>query len=72
LILPGLRVIYDIIAENFKPRRTVVVASGLAFGREKSIAALQGIWVASLRSWRMIIAFSGCNRSLEVNIVWSR
>lgn len=32
LILPGLRLIYDIIAKNFKPGRTVVAASGLAFG----------------------------------------
>jgi UDP:flavonoid glycosyltransferase YjiC (YdhE family) len=32
LILPGLRVVYDIIEKNFKPGRTVVAAPGLAFG----------------------------------------
>jgi rhamnosyltransferase subunit B len=32
LILPGLRVVYDIIEKNFKPGRTVVAAPGFAFG----------------------------------------
>lgn len=32
LILPGLQPVYDLIAKNFKPGRTVVAAPGLAFG----------------------------------------
>jgi rhamnosyltransferase subunit B len=32
LILPGLRVTYDIIEKNYKPGRTVVAAPGFAFG----------------------------------------
>ncbi len=32
LILPALRPVYDLIAKNFKPGRTVVAAPGLAFG----------------------------------------
>jgi len=40
LILPGLRVVYDIIEKNFKPGRTVVAASGFVFGARIAQEAL--------------------------------